>query len=333
MRAVVADRPGGPEVLLLREVPDPVPGPGEVVVDVVATAVNRADIRQREGFYHPPPGAPPYLGLECSGTIAAVGSDVRGWSVGDQVCALLGGGGYAEKVAVPACQLLTVPDNVDLVAAAALPEVACTVWSNLFGPYGLGPDESVLIHGGSSGIGTMAIQLARAHGARVACTASTADKLERCGELGAEILVNYREEDFVSAVRKATGGRGVNVVLDIVGAGYLNRNVDALAEYGRLLVIGIQSGRDAQLDLGTVLQKRAVVTGTTLRSRSPEEKAQIVADVQKHVWPLIASGAVRPVVDRVLPLESAADAHRLVEQSAHVGKIVLTAGWSTSLAS
>jgi putative PIG3 family NAD(P)H quinone oxidoreductase len=326
MKAIVADGRGGPEVLSLHEVPDPVFGPDEVVIEVKATAVNRADTSQRKGFYDPPPGASPYLGLECSGTIAAVGDKVSGWSVGDRVCALLGGGGYAEKVAVPAGQLLTVPENVDLVEAAALPEVACTVWSNLFGPCGLRPGESVLIHGGGSGIGTMAIQIARARGARVACTASTADKLERCRELGAEILVNHREEDFVAAVREATGGRGVDVVLDIVGAAYLNRNVEVLAEYGRLHVIGLQSGTDARLDLGMLLRKRAIVTGSTLRSRSLEEKARIVAEVQERVWPLIASGAVHPVVDRILPLENAAEAHRLVEQSANVGKIVLAVG-------
>ncbi|MCW2879509.1 MAG: NADPH:quinone oxidoreductase [Sphaerisporangium sp.] len=326
MKAIVADGRGGPEVLSLHEVPDPVFGPDEVVIEVKATAVNRADTSQRKGFYDPPPGASPYLGLECSGTIAAVGDKVSGWSVGDRVCALLGGGGYAEKVAVPAGQLLTVPENVDLVEAAALPEVACTVWSNLFGPCGLRPGESVLIHGGGSGIGTMAIQIARARGGRVACTASTADKLERCRELGAEILVNHREEDFVAAVREATGGRGVDVVLDIVGAAYLNRNVEVLAEYGRLHVIGLQSGTDARLDLGMLLRKRAIVTGTTLRSRSLEEKARIVAEVQERVWPLIASGAVHPVVDRILPLENAAEAHRLVEQSANVGKIVLAVG-------
>jgi putative PIG3 family NAD(P)H quinone oxidoreductase len=326
MKAIVADGRGGPEVLSLHEVPDPVFGPDEVVIEVKATAVNRADTSQRKGFYDPPPGASPYLGLECSGTIAAVGDKVSGWSVGDRVCALLGGGGYAEKVAVPAGQLLTVPENVDLVEAAALPEVACTVWSNLFGPCGLRPGESVLIHGGGSGIGTMAIQIARARGARVACTASTADKLERCRELGAEILVNHREEDFVAAVREATGGRGVDVVLDIVGAAYLNRNVEVLAEYGRLHVIGLQSGTDARLNLGMLLRKRAIVTGSTLRSRSLEEKARIVAEVQERVWPLIASGAVHPVVDRILPLENAAEAHRLVEQSANVGKIVLAVG-------
>lgn len=324
MRAVVVDKPGGPDVLSLREVPDPIPAPDEVLVDVTATAVNRADTRQREGLYPPPPGAPPYLGLECSGTISAIGSRVRGWSTGDQVCALLGGGGYAEKVAVPVGQLLPLPAGVDLISAAALPEVACTVWSNLFGPYGLKEGESVLIHGGGSGVGTMAIQLARAYGARVACTASSGRKLEQCADLGAEILVNYQEEDFVDAVRAATGGRGVDVVVDLIGAAYVNRNLDVLAEYGRLLVIGLQSGKDAQLDLGKVLNKRAVVTGTTLRSRSTQEKAGIVADVQRNVWPLIASGAVRPVIDRVLTLDKVREAHRLVEQSAHVGKILLT---------
>ncbi|WP_248963156.1 NAD(P)H-quinone oxidoreductase [Sphaerisporangium perillae] len=326
MKAIVADGNGGPEVLSLHEVPDPMIGSDEVLIEVKATAVNRADTSQRKGLYDPPPGASPYLGLECSGTIAAIGDKVSGWSVGDQVCALLGGGGYAEKVAVPAGQLLTIPDNVDLVEAAALPEVACTVWSNLFGPYGLRPGESVLIHGGGSGIGTMAIQMARAWGARVACTASTTDKLERCRELGAQILINHREEDFVAAIRQATDERGVDVVLDIVGAAYLHRNLEVLAEHGRLHVIGLQSGTDARLDLGMLLRKRAIVTGTTLRSRAPEDKARIVAEVQARVWPLIASGAVHPVVDRILPLEKAAEAHRLLEQSTNVGKVVLTVG-------
>ncbi len=324
MRAVVIDHPGGPEVLSVRDVPDPVHQPDEVIVDVVATAVNRADTSQRKGLYDPPPGAAPYLGLECSGTITAVGAAVDGWSVGDPVCALLGGGGYAEQVAVPAGQLLTVPDGVDLITAAALPEVTCTVWSNLFGPYGVRTGESLLVHGGSSGIGTMAIQLAHGCGVRIACTASSAHKLKQCSLLGAEILVNYLEEDFVSAVKEATGGRGVDVVLDLVGAAYLDRNVDVLAEYGRLLIIGIQSGKEANLDLGKVLGKRAVITGTTLRSRSTEEKTSIVADVQQHVWPLIASGAVRPVIDRTMTLADAGEAHRIMEKSSHIGKIILT---------
>jgi putative PIG3 family NAD(P)H quinone oxidoreductase len=326
VRAVVAERPGGPEVLAVREVPDPAPGPGEVLVAVRAAAVNRADTGQREGRYPPPPGAPGHLGLECSGTVTAIGAGVTGWSPGDRVCALLGGGGYAERVAVPAGQLLTVPDGVDLVEAAALPEAACTVWSNLFGPLGLAAGESVLVHGGASGIGTFAIQLARARGARVACTASGPRKLRRCRELGAEILIDHRREDFLAVVRHATGGRGVDVVLDIVGASYLARNIEALAEYGRLLVIGVQSGTDARLDLGALLRKRAVVTGSTLRSRTAAEKAGIVAEVQEHVWPLVASGAVRPVIDRVLPLHEAAEAHRIIERSEHVGKIVLTVG-------
>ena len=324
MRAVVMTGPGGPEVLRWEEVAEPVAGAGEVVVDVAASAVNRADLLQRAGHYDPPPGASAYLGLECSGRVAALGEDVDGWSVGDEVCALLTGGGYAEQVAVPVGQLLPVPDGVDLVSAAGLPEVACTVWSNVFMLAGLQPGETLLVHGGSSGIGTMAIQLARQVEARVAVTAGSAAKLEACRELGAQVLVNYREADFVEVVRAATDGRGADVVLDNMGAAYLSRNVEVLAPNGRLVVIGLQGGTTAELDLGVLLRKRAAVLATALRSRPAAEKAAIVASVRENVWPLIAAGTVRPVIDRTLPMSQAAEAHRLVEASTHVGKVLLT---------
>jgi putative PIG3 family NAD(P)H quinone oxidoreductase len=267
MRAIVITEPGGPEVLQLREVPDAVAGPGEVLVRVRATAVNRADLLQRTGNYSPPPGASPYPGLECSGTIEALGEGVTGWTVGDEVCALLAGGGYAELVAVPVGQLLPVPAGLTLLEAAALPEVVCTVWSNVFLTAALQPGETLLVHGGSSGIGTMAIQLASAVGATVAVTAGSAEKLERCRALGASVLVNYKENDFVEAVRTATGGRGADVILDNMGAAYLARNVEVLAVNGRLVVIGLQGGARAELDIGALLRKRAAVIATSLRAR------------------------------------------------------------------
>ncbi|MET9051969.1 NAD(P)H-quinone oxidoreductase [Streptomyces bacillaris] len=323
MHAITIPEPGGPEALVWAEVPDPVPGDGEVLVEVVASAVNRADVLQRQGFYDPPPGASPYPGLECAGRIAALGPGVTGWAVGDAVCALLSGGGYAEKVAVPVGQLLPVPDGVELTVAAALPEVTSTVWSNVFLISHLRPGETVLIHGGSSGIGTMAIQLAKAVGARVAVTAGSPEKLARCAELGADILINYREQDFVEEVRENTAGAGADVILDIVGAKYLDRNVQALAVNGRLAIIGLQGGVKGELNLGALLAKRAAVTATSLRGRPLAEKAAIVAAVREHVWPLIADGVVRPVVDRTVPMADAAEAHRVLESSTHVGKVLL----------
>jgi putative PIG3 family NAD(P)H quinone oxidoreductase len=319
----VVSRPGGPEVLQWDEVPDPQPGAGEVLVDVVASAVNRADLLQRQGHYDPPPGTSPYPGLECSGRIAAVGEDVEEWTVGDEVCALLTGGGYAQQVAVPAGQVLPLPTGVDLVDAAGLPEVVCTVWSNVFMLAGLRPGETLLVHGGASGIGTMAIQLGREMQARVAVTAGSAEKLARCRELGADVLVNYRDEDFVEAVRTATDGRGADVVLDLIGAKYLARNVEVLATSGRLVVIGLQGGTKAELDIGLLMRKRAALLATALRARPPEEKATVVASVREHVWPLVGSGAVRPVVDRRLPMADAAEAHRVIEAGEAVGKVLL----------
>ncbi|GAA1012600.1 NAD(P)H quinone oxidoreductase [Streptomyces sp. F-3] len=323
MHAITIPEPGGPEKLVWDEVPDPVPGEGEVLIDVAASAVNRADILQRQGFYDPPPGASRYPGLECSGRIAALGPGVSGWAVGDEVCALLSGGGYAEKVAVPAGQVLPVPKGVGLKQAAALPEVTCTVWSNVFMIAHLRPGETLLVHGGSSGIGTMAIQLARAVGARVAVTAGTRKKLERCAELGAEILIDYREQDFVEEIRRATDGAGADVILDNMGAKYLDRNVRALAVNGRLAIIGMQGGTRGELNIGALLTKRAAISATSLRARPLDEKAAIVAAVREHVWPLIADGHVRPVIDREVPMSDAATAHRLVEESGHIGKVLL----------
>lgn len=325
MHAITIPEPGGPEALVWDEVPDPVPGEGEVLVEVAAGAVNRADILQRQGFYNPPPGASPYPGLECSGRIAALGPGASGWAVGDEVCALLSGGGYAEKVVVPVGQLLPVPKGLDLTQAAALPEVVCTVWSNVFMVAHLRPGETLLVHGGSSGIGTMAIQLAKAVGARVAVTAGTKEKLERCAELGADILINYREQDFVAEMERATDGAGADVILDNMGAKYLDRNVRALAVNGRLAIIGLQGGAKGELNIGALLNKRAAVSATSLRARPLAEKAAIVAAVREHVWPLIDAGHIRPVVDRELPMSEAAEAHRVVEASGHVGKVLLVA--------
>ena len=323
MRAVVITSPGDPDVLKLTEVPDPVPGPGEVLVEVAAAGVNRADVLQRMGFYPPPPGAPLYPGLECSGRISALGPGVTVWQPGDEVCALLGGGGYAEQVAVPQGQLLPVPDGVSLVDAAGLPETACTVYATVFQQARLTPGETILVHGGAGGIGTIAIQLAKSFGARVICTAGTPAKLERCTELGADLAVSYVRDDFVSAVDVFTGGRGADVILDIVGGPYLARNVAALATGGRLLVVSTQGGSSAELDLQMLMRKRASILASTLRARPPAEKAVIVAGVQEQVWPLISAGRVRPVTDRVLPMADAADAHRVLEQGTHVGKILL----------
>jgi putative PIG3 family NAD(P)H quinone oxidoreductase len=324
MKAITIPEFGGPEALVLSEVPDPEPGAGEVLVRVAAAGVNRADVLQRQGHYAPPPGESDVPGLEVSGTIEALGDGVEGWSVGDEVCALLSGGGYAELVRVPAGQLLPVPTGVSLIEAAALPEVTCTVWSNVFLTANLQPGETLLVHGGSSGIGTMAIQLGRAIGAVVAVTAGSPEKLAACADLGAEVLVNYREEDFVDRVMAATDGAGADVVLDNMGAKYLARNVAVLATGGRLVVIGMQGGTRAELDLGVLLRKRAAVIATSLRARPLGEKATIVAAVREHVWPLIEAGEVRPVVMSRHPLADAAAAHRELEASAHLGKILLT---------
>jgi putative PIG3 family NAD(P)H quinone oxidoreductase len=326
MRAAVVTAPGDAEVLQVQVVPDPEPRPGEVVVDVAATAVNRADLLQRQGNYPPPHGAPPYLGLECSGVISELGQGVNGWKVGDRVCALLSGGGYAERVAVPAGQLMQVPDGVTLVEAAALPEATCTVWSMLFGAGRLQPGESVLVHGGTSGIGTTAIQLAHQRGAIVFATAGTPRKVDTCRQLGADIAINYRDEIFDDRILAETKNAGVDVVLDNMGAVYLPRNVRCLAVGGRLVVLGLQGGRKGELDLGALLTKRASVMAAGLRARPYEQKAAIVAETQDALWPLIESGAVRPVIDRVLTLDDVVEAHRLVESSEHIGKVLMRIG-------
>jgi putative PIG3 family NAD(P)H quinone oxidoreductase len=325
MKAIVFEKPGGPEVLAWSEVPDPVPGDGQVLVEVAAAGVNRADLLQRAGNYAPPPGASDILGLECAGRVAALGPGVSGWAVGDEVCALLGGGAYAQKVAVPAGQLLPVPAGVSLAAAAGLPETVCTVWSNVFMAANLQPKETLLVHGGASGIGTTAIQLAKSLGATVLVTVGSAEKARRCLELGADAAIDYKNEDFVARVHELTEHRGADVILDNMGGSYLARNIDALATEGRLANIGMQGGRKGELDLGKLMAKRAAVLSTSLRARPTSEKAAIVASVREHVWPLVASGALRAVLDREVPMPDAAEAHRVLEASEHVGKVVLVA--------
>lgn len=323
MRAIVVEKPGD---LRWQEIPDVVVGAGEVVVDVVTAGINRADLLQAAGNYPPPPGASEILGLEVSGRISELGADVEGWSVGQEVCALLAGGGYAERVAVPAPQLMPVPEGVDLHGAAALPEVACTVWSNVVMTGGLTPHHFLLVHGGASGIGTHAIQVAHALGCRIAVTAGSDKKLDVCRDLGADVLINYREQDFVERVRAESDGAGVDVILDIMGASYLDRNVDALAPDGRLVVIGFQGGVKGELNLGKLLGKRAGVIATALRSRpvtGPSGKGAIIAEVVANVWPMIAAGKVRPVVGAELPITEAAEAHRLLESSEVTGKVLL----------
>lgn len=324
MYAITQSKPGGPEVLAWEKVPDPTPGPGEVIVDVAATALNRADILQRQGHYPPPPGASSILGLECSGTISSVGAAISLDRIGEKVTALLSGGGYGQRVAVPIGQIMSVPNGIGLIEAAALPEVSCTVWSNLDMTANLSEGEWLLVHGGGSGIGTTAIQIGRALGARVAVTAGSAEKLERCAHLGADVLINYREQDFVEVMQDATGGRGVNVILDILGASYLPRNVTALARDGRLLIIGLQGGNKAEIDLNALLRKNGSVIATSLRGRPDSEKAAICSQVERNVWPWVHAGIVRPIIDRVLPLKDAAYAHTLLEGGSITGKVVLS---------
>lgn len=326
MKAIVTTGAGGPEVLAISEVPAPTPGPGEVLIDVIAAGINRADVQQRRGFYPPPPGASEILGLEVSGRIAAFGANVtKPFSIDQKVVALLTGGGYGAQVCVPAGQVLPLPEGIDVISAAGLPEVAATVHSNLFMTAQLQPGETVLIHGGAGGIGAMAIQLAKAAGARVIATAGSDEKVAMLTSyLGADLAVNYRTDDFVERVKEFTEGRGANVILDVVGAKYLARNVAALATYGRLVVIGLQGGATAELNLGALLTKRAAIIGTTLRARPIEEKTAIMEGVREHVWPLVASGAVKPMVDRTFPLEQVAAAHEYLDSGEHVGKVLLT---------
>jgi putative PIG3 family NAD(P)H quinone oxidoreductase len=315
---------GGPEVLTLAEGPVPRPGTGEVLIRVAAAGMNRGDLLQRTGNYPPPPGASPVLGLEVSGTIAAVGANVGDWREGQEVCALVAGGGYAEYCAAPAPQCLPVPRGLGLVEAAALPETFLTVWTNVFERGRLIPGESFLVHGGSSGIGTTAIQLARAFGVRVFATAGSVDKCAVCQQLGAERAINYRREDFVSVVKEATGGSGVDVILDMIGGSYAERNQQALAVEGRLVQIGIMEGSKITLDLLQMMVRRQTITGSTLRARSVADKAAIARLVQEKAWPLIEAGSIRTVIDRTFPLAEVAAAHRLMESSQHIGKILLT---------
>jgi NADPH2:quinone reductase len=325
MLAIEISTPGEPDVLVPAERPMPVAGANELLIQVAAAGVNRPDVMQRRGKYPPPPGASDIPGLEVAGTVAALGEGVRDFRVGDKVCALVSGGGYAEYCVAPAPQCLPVPAGLDVVAAAAIPETFFTVWTNVFERGRLNSGESILIHGGSSGIGTTAIQLAHAWGARVFATAGSPEKCRACETLGAERGINYRDEDFVAAVRDATSGRGVDVVLDMVGAEYFPRNLEALAIEGRLVEIATQRGAKVELNIQTVMQRRLTITGSTLRARSIDEKGRVAAGVRNHVWPLIESGKVRPHIFRTFPLREAAAAHRLMESSAHIGKIVLVA--------
>lgn len=303
--------------------PTPVARRGEVLIEVAAAGLNRADIHQREGNYPPPAGAPDWPGLEVSGVIAALGDGVTEFTVGDRVCALLPGGGYAELALATAGQVLRVPETVDLVASAALPEAVATVWSNVFMAAGLRAGETLLVHGGSSGIGTMAVQLSRAFGCRVAVTAGSAAKLEACGRLGADILINYREQDFVEALSVATDGLGADVILDAIGGDYLDRNVRALARHGRIVLIGNQSQSPGELSIGRLMSKWGTIHASTLRARVPEEKDEIVASVRANVWPLVETGQVVPVVDEVFPFSDARLAHERMESSEHIGKLLL----------
>ena len=324
MIAIEYSEPGNPEVLVPAERPQPVCGPGDVLIKVAAAGVNYPDVMQRKGWYPPPPGAPDILGLEVAGSVVAVGEDVQTWRVGDAVCALVAGGGYAEYCVAPAPQCLPIPKGMGLVQAAALPETSFTVWTNLFQRGRLMTGETVLVHGGTSGIGTMAIQMARARGAHVLATAGTAAKCEACLALGAERAFNYRETDFVQAARDATGGRGVDVVLDIVGGDYMQRNVDVLALDGRLVLVGQLRGTKSQLNTTPLFLKRLTITASTLRARSVAEKGALANDVREQVWPLLESGKVRVLIHATFPLRAAAEAHRMMESSGHIGKIVLT---------
>lgn len=323
MRAITAPEPGGPQALRVVDLPDPQAGRGELLVRVWAAGVNRADVLQRQGRYPPPPGAGDVLGLEVAGQVVAIGPGVEDWRTGDRVCALLAGGGYAELAVVPTATALPWPRGTDAVGAAAVPEVFTTAQDNLFHRGRLARGETVLVHGGGSGVGTAAIQLARRHGCRVLVTAGSPEKLAACADLGAHAGIDYRREDFLERARELTGGRGVDVILDLVGADYLGRNLRALAVEGRLVVIGLQGGGRGEIDLGLLLARRLTMTGSTLRARSVDEKAALAEHMRAQVWPGFADGSLRPVVDRTFPLARAAEAHELMEASGHVGKIVL----------
>jgi len=324
MIAIEIRQPGEPDVLTPVERPTPAPDAGEVLIQVAAAGVNRPDVMQRRGKYPPPPGASDIPGLEIAGRVAALGAGARRFSVGDQVCALVSGGGYAEYCVAPEPQVLPIPRGFDMVASAAIPETFFTVWTNVFERGRLKAGESILIHGGSSGIGTAAIQLARAHGARVFATAGSTEKCAACERLGAERCINYHEQDFVAMVRELTAGRGVDEIVDMVGGDYVARNLDLLAVEGRLVQIATQAGAKVEINVMQIMQKRLIVTGSTLRARPIADKGAIAAQVHEHVWPLFESGAVKPIIHSTFPLRDAAAAHRLMESSAHVGKIVLT---------
>ncbi len=324
MRAIVVTQPGDADMLRLAEVPRPVAGPGEVLIRVAAAGVNRADIVQRKGHYPPPAGVSDLLGMEVSGNVAAVGTHVSRWNAGDAVCALLGGGGYAEYCVVPQGQVLPVPQGVSLIDAASLPEAAFTIWANLFDTQMLRAKESLLVQGGSSGIGSFAIQAAKAMGARVVATAGSAAKCDFCRELGAEAAWDYKEENWAAAAWAWSAAKGIQVVLDMVGGDYFNKHIELLAQRGRLIHIATTKGAQVQLDLREVMRKRLIITGSTLRARRPEEKSHLREGVEAKLWPAIASGAIRPVVHTTFALAEAAAAHRLMESSAHMGKIVLT---------
>eukprot|EP00252_Welwitschia_mirabilis_P013385 TRINITY_DN29479_c0_g1_i1.p1 TRINITY_DN29479_c0_g1~~TRINITY_DN29479_c0_g1_i1.p1 ORF type:complete len:327 (-),score=75.51 TRINITY_DN29479_c0_g1_i1:339-1319(-) len=324
MKAVVITRAGDPDVLQWQDVQDVrAIEDDEVLISVSATALNRADTLQRQGRYPPPPGASPYPGLECSGIVEAVGRNVKKWKPGDEVCALLSGGGYAEKVVVSSGLVLPVPRGITVREAAAFPEVACTVWSTVFMTSHLSSGEKFMVHGGSSGIGTFAIQIAKYYGAKVFVTAGTEEKLRHCKELGADVTINYKTEDFVERVKNETAGKGVDVILDNMGGSYLERNLEALSVDGRLFIIGFQGGSVTQINLSSIFAKRLTVQAAGLRARTLESKAKIVEEVHKHIWPAIQQGKVKPIIHSVLPMSEAAEAHRIMQSSSHIGKILL----------
>lgn len=330
MHAIRFTGAGDTDVISYEEVPTPRPAPGEALIEVVTAGINRADLLQRQGNYPPPSGASELPGLEISGRIVEINPEQTSvqnaastWQVGEEVCALLTGGGYAQYAAVPLTQLLPVPSGIELRDAAALPEVACTVWSNLDRTAHLRAGETVLIHGGASGIGTFAIQLAAARGARVAVTAGSADKLEVCRDLGADITINYRDDDFLERIKDATGGRGADVILDVIGAKYLDSNIKALAPDGRLVIIGLQGGIKGEINLARLLGKRGSIHATSLRARPAEQKGETIAEVRDQVWPLVETGTIRPMIDTRFPLHQAAAAHDYLDSGSHIGKVLL----------
>ncbi|MGD9139014.1 MAG: NAD(P)H-quinone oxidoreductase [Desulfobacterales bacterium] len=323
MRFINISKHGGPEVMEIKEGEAPDPGKGEVLIRVHAAGVNRPDVMQRQGLYPPPPGASPILGLEVSGEVVAVGDDVSAWSVSDRVCALTNGGGYAEYVAVPAGQCLPLPAGLPLEEAAALPETFFTVWTNVFDRAMLKPGERFLVHGGSSGIGTTAIQMAKALGSKVFTTAGNAEKCAVCRHLGADVAVNYTEQDFVKVINEATNGQGVDVILDMVGGDYVARNLELAAMDGRIANISFLKGSQVEIDMMQVLRKRLIITGSTLRPRTPEAKADIAQKLRTQIWPLIESKAIKPLIAARFPLMDAAESHQLMESSKHIGKIIL----------